>query len=615
MKVPRIGAIDCDIHPALPGLKSLIPFLSDHWRDIINQTGMHELESVSYPLGSPMTARDDWRPREGKAGVSLEQMRGHVLDPMGTSIAICNCLYGVNLLFSEDMAAGIARALNDWMAKEWLDHDPRLRASIVVPMQNPELAVDEIERCATDKRFVQVLMLAMADMPLGRRYYWPIYAAAERHGLPVGIHAGSSYRHPVTAVGWPSFYSEDYVNQAQAFQTQLSSLVCEGVFTKFPKIRMVLIEFGLHLAAIASLAADEILARLEDGSSLGRSATARSRTRSSAVYLAASGCAARLGDFFAARRSYGQRFPPSLLHRLSALAVRRRGRPTGWNIRRSSAQDSRRQSSGDLSPSDGGLAMNVNVAPSKEVRAATPAKQAIADCDLHPTPNTLKELYPYLETRWHRHLEMFGTLRRHGYQQGPAYPKGQPDAARRDAWPEDGRPGSRLDFMQRQHLDPNNVQLGVLTTIAPHPGGYQNAEMSAVFCRAINDWQVDQWTSKDKRLKASIMLPYEHGVGAVEEIGRRAGDPSFVQVFFLKSYRRATRSAAILADLRGGSGGQPAGRHPRLRLRRLSHNGRRLALLLHRGNGRPLAVLPIASHQHGARGRVRALPEAARCHH
>jgi uncharacterized protein len=245
MKVPPIGAIDCDIHPALPGLKSLAPYLSDHWRDIIDQTGMHELDSVSYPVGSPMTARNDWRPLEGKAGVSLEQMRVHVLDPLGTSIAICNCLYGVNLLFSEDMAAGIARALNDWMAKEWLDREPRLRASIVVPMQNPELAVEEIERCAGDKRFVQVMMLAMADLPLGRRYYWPIYAAAERHGLPIGIHAGSSYRHPVTPVGWPSFYSEDYVNQAQAFQTQLSSLVCEGVFTKFPKIRVVLIESGV----------------------------------------------------------------------------------------------------------------------------------------------------------------------------------------------------------------------------------------------------------------------------------------------------------------------------------------------------------------------------------
>src|SRR3546814_17555312 len=106
------------------------------------------------------------------------------------------------------MAAGFARAVNDWMAREWLDREPRLRASIVVPPQCPELAVEEIERCAADRRFVQVLMLAMDEMPLGRRHYWPISAAAEKHGLPVGIHAGSAYRHPVTPVGWPHSSTE-----------------------------------------------------------------------------------------------------------------------------------------------------------------------------------------------------------------------------------------------------------------------------------------------------------------------------------------------------------------------------------------------------------------------
>ena len=76
----------------------------------------------------------------------------------------------MRLLFSEDMGAAFCRALNDWVAKEWLDRDPRLRASIVIPMQNVEYAVDEIERCAKDRRFVQVLVLAMQEVPLGRRH-------------------------------------------------------------------------------------------------------------------------------------------------------------------------------------------------------------------------------------------------------------------------------------------------------------------------------------------------------------------------------------------------------------------------------------------------------------
>jgi predicted TIM-barrel fold metal-dependent hydrolase len=168
-----------------------------------------------------------------------------VFDRWQAGIAICNCLYGIQLPFNEDMAQAFARALNDWIRKEWLDREPRLRASIVIPLQNVEYAVDEIERCASDKRFVQILVLAMGEAPLGRRHFWPIYAAAERHGLPLGIHAGSAYRHPVTSLGWPSYYLEDYASQSQGFQSQLVSLVCEGVFAKFPGLKVVLIESGV----------------------------------------------------------------------------------------------------------------------------------------------------------------------------------------------------------------------------------------------------------------------------------------------------------------------------------------------------------------------------------
>ena len=111
-------------------------------------------------------------------------------------------------------------------------------------MQSVEKSVAEIERCARDRRFVQVLMLVMGDMPLGKRAYWPIYAAAERLGLPIGIHAGSAYHNPPTSVGWGSYHIEDYVAQAQAFQTQLTSLIVEGVFARHPKLKMVMLESG-----------------------------------------------------------------------------------------------------------------------------------------------------------------------------------------------------------------------------------------------------------------------------------------------------------------------------------------------------------------------------------
>ena len=173
-----------------------------------------------------MSARADFRDPTGRADTTLGALQTQVFERWGADYAICNCIYGVHLVLSEDMARAFARAVNDWIATEWLAHDERLRASIVIPLQNVEFAVAEIERCAADPRFVQILVPAMGEVPLGRRSFWPIYAAAERHGLPLGIHAGSSYRHPVTSLGWPSYYIEDYAAQSQGFQSQVASLIC-----------------------------------------------------------------------------------------------------------------------------------------------------------------------------------------------------------------------------------------------------------------------------------------------------------------------------------------------------------------------------------------------------
>ena len=182
------GAIDCDVHPAVPGMKALLPYFDSHWQEVIDARGVDGLDLAYYPPNAPVSARPDWRVAGRKPGSTLADMQSQALDAFGISRAICNCLYGGPAMYSADLSAAICRATNAWIAAEWLDKDDRLRASIVIPVQNTELAVDEIERWASDRRFVQILLLG-AHESLSR-------LSPPLANLQGGREARPAHRHP-----------------------------------------------------------------------------------------------------------------------------------------------------------------------------------------------------------------------------------------------------------------------------------------------------------------------------------------------------------------------------------------------------------------------------------
>src|SRR5438046_8625108 len=89
MTSPIAGGVDCDLHPAVPHLTSLLPYLNDYWRDQVTTRGMTDLVSQSYPPNSPITSRPDWRPGQGKPGADLADLQKQALERVHVSYGIC----------------------------------------------------------------------------------------------------------------------------------------------------------------------------------------------------------------------------------------------------------------------------------------------------------------------------------------------------------------------------------------------------------------------------------------------------------------------------------------------------------------------------------------------
>jgi predicted TIM-barrel fold metal-dependent hydrolase len=242
---PQIGAIDCDIHPRVPAIGTLRPYLSEHWQEYTRYSAFKGPVDTSYPRGAATSLQPIAQTTDGRSpAADPAVVRAHTLDANGAEIGILNCDYAVESVHNPDAAAALASGVNDWLIAEWLDAEPRFRASVVVPSQQPEMAAREIERVGGHPGFVQVYLPARAAAPYGNRRYHPIFAAAVRHDLVVGIQFGGAPGNPPTAVGWPTYYLEEYAGMSHVFQSHLLSLIAEGVFDQFPTLRVALVEGG-----------------------------------------------------------------------------------------------------------------------------------------------------------------------------------------------------------------------------------------------------------------------------------------------------------------------------------------------------------------------------------
>ena len=265
----KLMTADCDIHPQRSNDTVLHPYLEKRWLEHMQMFGARPRQAYqagpAYPKGQPNASRRDaWPPEGGRPGSSLSFMQKQLLDQNNCVLGILNPTGDNGQAYqNREFGAAVCHAMNEWILNEWLIPEPRLKGSLVVPFEDPEAALAELERYAGDPRFVQVLMLNRTAEPAGQKRYWKLYEAAAAAGMPIGVHAFGFGGHPSSGAGWPSYYIEDMVGHAQSCQTFVTSMVIEGVFERIPNLQLVMIEGGFAWMPSLAWRLDKLWNRLK----------------------------------------------------------------------------------------------------------------------------------------------------------------------------------------------------------------------------------------------------------------------------------------------------------------------------------------------------------------
>lgn len=207
------------------------------------------LEREGEPFGATL-ARDARGPMiavgEMRVG-PLEQrfidvdLRVAEMDELGVDIQLLSMTLPMLYWAGDDFGLKLAVAYNDSVAEAHQAHPERLYGFAALPMQNPDLAVREVERVA---RLPGIKGIYLATTILGRELadeaFFPVYECIEAHGLPIFLHPGE-------VIGMKRLKPYFLANLlGNPFDTAVAAanLIFGGVMDRFPKLEVCLPHAG-----------------------------------------------------------------------------------------------------------------------------------------------------------------------------------------------------------------------------------------------------------------------------------------------------------------------------------------------------------------------------------
>ncbi|MDT5011406.1 MAG: uncharacterized protein QOH57_3023 [Mycobacterium sp.] len=243
-----VRCVDSDVHPT-PRRGELGEYIPEPWRSkyILPQRNGERIFYDAPDYAHSYAMRVDSFPADGEfAGSDPDMALKQLIMAAGSDIAILEP--GVRDYRIPELTQAMSAATNEWLANHWLDsrnnwHE-RWRGSICVAIEDPPGAVREIEKWAGHPYMAQILIKAEPRPSWGDPVYDPIWAAATKHDIPVSCHLGRGEYEmlPLPPVGFPSYNHDFMVTYSLLAANQVMSMVFDGLFDRFPTLRIVFVE-------------------------------------------------------------------------------------------------------------------------------------------------------------------------------------------------------------------------------------------------------------------------------------------------------------------------------------------------------------------------------------
>lgn len=249
------GLIDCDVHPVISDVSVLRPNMSKRAarRAFGADVPVYSRDPNRIPHPSSGLRLDALTPSGGPPGSDPAFAVEQWIDPCGIAAAVLIPVQAGLVIPWGDEAAGteFLAAMNTFLLEEWTGLDSRLRSVISISPYDSGGAIAEIERLAEVPGIAGVFIPAGA-VSLGSTQMLGVYEAAEHHDLPILLHPTGAEANfseaPRIAGGSPDTYPERHAMLAQPGQQIFTSMIFGGVFDRFPKLKLVLVEYGVTWA-------------------------------------------------------------------------------------------------------------------------------------------------------------------------------------------------------------------------------------------------------------------------------------------------------------------------------------------------------------------------------